>query len=114
MRQITVYRSEYALADAEKIGVIDDLPDETFECEPDEFDTAEGITAVDLALEVLNLKIYAEEASSYPDWQRSTWYSRTEDMSDLGQADRWREISAHLENFSDVEQLEIYKRFTNR
>lgn len=112
-REIKVYRSRY---DSEGSLILEDeFSVDTYVCEPDEFDQAEGISAADLALEVLNLKIYAEEPSSYPDWQKSTWYSRTEEVYDREEYGLTHvQISAHLENFSDVEALEIYKRFTSR
>ncbi len=107
-RRINVYRQD---KEATEGGLeIGPCHTEVFPCEPDEFDLAEGTTAVDLALEVLNLKIYAEEASSYPDWQRGTWYSRTEH----GYGDDYTDVSAHLVNFSDAEALEICRRFTSR
>lgn len=108
-RKIVVSRANYSVFG----NLVSEEPKEEFPCEPDEFDEAEGTTAVDLAMEVLNLKIYAEEASSYPDWQKSTWYSRSEEIFDNEDTERL-EISAHLEGFSDIEALEIYKRFTTR
>jgi hypothetical protein len=108
---IKVYRTYYSVDDG---GLIANYGEsEEYACDPDEFDVAEGVTPVDMALEVLNQKIYAEEASSYPDWQKNTWYSRTEPIYDYEGADTL-ETSAHLIDFSDVEQLEVYKRFTNR
>lgn len=110
-REIKVYRNTYSAEDG---GIlIETLSEEIFDCEPDDVDEWDGTTAVDKAVEVLNLKIYAEEASSYPDWQRGTWYSRTEEIYDDSEVDTL-EISAYLYGFDDTESLEIYKRFTSR
>lgn len=111
MPYIQVYRTYYSSEDGGVIvnhGLAEKYP-----CDPDEFDIDEGVTAVDMALEVLNLKIYAEEASSYPDWQKNTWYTRTEETDEWEGADTL-EQTAILEGFSDQESLEIYKRFTSR
>ncbi len=108
-RMIVVYRQS---RNSDESGMeLGPLDVEHFPCEPDEFDAQEGVTAVEMALEVLNLKIYAEEASSYPDWQKNTWYSRTEVDNYTGAE---TDVSAHLVNFSDTESLEIFKAFTSR
>lgn len=111
MPVIQVYRTYYS---SENGGlIVNHGLSEEFPCNPDEFDAAEGVTSVDMALEVLNLKIYAEEASSFPDWQKGTWYSRTESTDEWEGADTL-ETTATLIDFNDTEALEIFKRFNAR
>lgn len=97
--------------DYEETGWIDD---EGVDMTPDEYDTEEGLTAVDKAVEFLKDK-GAWEASSYP-FHPGTWYTQTEPAHDRAYFEQGREEthSFHLEGFSEAEQKAIYDKVTAR
>jgi len=81
-----------------------DESSDTFPCDPDEIDQEEGLTAVDLAVKVLQ---YVTEASAYP-WQPGAWYS--DEAYVRPYSGETEEITYHLHGFSDEEQRAIVTR----
>lgn len=78
-------------------------------CEPDEFDTKEGINAVDKAVEYLQDKGATNASSSR--FHPGIWYSTeyaTEDYS----TDEQTQYDFHPKNFTTEEQAEIFKVVT--
>ena len=80
---------------------------------PDEYDTEDGVTAVDKAVEFLE-KNGANEPSSSPTINiGNTWYSTSSpDIDYTTGAETY--YSYHLKGFTPEEEQEIYKRITKR
>ncbi len=80
------------------------------DCEPDDYDRADGLSAVDLAVAGLK-KVEATEPSGGPDFPgpRCWWGGRVTLDYYTGEM---RETSAHPHGFSDAECRDIWARLT--
>lgn len=95
---------------------VDDDYDETlrtdadsYPCEPDDIDTADGLTSVDLAVTVLAEKLYVIYASSWPDHHAGMWYSRTDEPDALSpDGATHEETTAHLAGFTPEEEARVF------
>ncbi len=77
--------------------------------EPDEYDLAAGITAVDLAVEYLFANMASNQSSSI--FSLGAWYTSTDEDYSTG----WTtEKNFHLEDFSLGEEKEVYRCMSNR
>ena len=113
---ITEYRTDYEwLAEVDGVQEADEpIRTEVGEWEhnltPDEFDRAEGLTAVDLAHNLLrNAGVF--EASSSPDWHPGTWYIAHYTHPYTGVIE---ETTFHLTRFTEEEARELYARITGK
>jgi len=97
----TVTEESAAMGDTENGGF-----DDYESCEPDEFDTEEGITAVDKAVRFLSERCVESSCSSF---HEGLWYSDADGDTDWRTGEETRH-SYHLENFTVEEQREIFRR----
>jgi hypothetical protein len=74
-------------------------------CEPDEFDRADELTAVDLAVRYLRDKGATQPSSSFP--HPGLWYSTGVEIEDYS-TDEETEYNYHPTNFTDEEQRAIF------
>jgi hypothetical protein len=89
--------------------------EETYDCVPDEIDRSEGLTVVDLAVAVLETKLYVTEPSSSPGFHPGIWYSAClgpDHSWGMGGADE--DLTAHLEGFNEDELRAIWKDLAKR
>jgi hypothetical protein len=75
-------------------------------CEPDKFDIAEGLSAVDKAIEYLTDKGASQASASF--FHPGVWYSTEYQTEDYGTGEE-TEYGYHPKNFTEVEQEEIFK-----
>lgn len=95
-----------AMGDHEETGWEDE---EGVSMIPDTFDQEEGLTPVDLAVDFLQKKGATESSSSH--FHPGTWYtSRSEDYT----SDRDTEYNYHLEDFTESQEAEIFRRMNER
>jgi hypothetical protein len=84
--------------------------DEDLDCEPDAYDHADGVSAVDLAVAGLK-NLAATEPSGGPDFPGvHCWWGGTVTLDYY--TGEMRETSAHPNGFSDAECREIWRRLT--
>ncbi|MCM3883141.1 hypothetical protein [Frankia sp. R82] len=84
---------------------------EDLDCEPDDYDREDGISAVDLAVAVLT-KSGATGPSGGPDFPGvRCWWGGTVTLNYY--TGEMRETSAHLQGFSDAECRDIWARLTS-
>ncbi|CAO5187607.1 conserved hypothetical protein [Frankia sp. AiPs1] len=109
-RHLRVFHRDY-YDDAIHDGDIDthDEWSEDLDCEPDEFDRADGLSAVDLAVTRLG-DLAVTEPSGWPYPGPHCWWSGTVTLSYY--AGEMRETSAHPQGFSDPECRDIWTRLT--
>lgn len=85
-----------------------------YDCVPDEVDTEEGLTPVDLAVQAIRERHYITGpycASSYPGWGGPhTWFSA--EPYEHPYEDKREEVTAHLDGWSDADAHEIWRRVT--
>lgn len=88
----------------------------SYPCEPDDIDTADGLTAVDLAVTVLAEKLYViYPSSSSPDHHTGMWYSRTDEPDSLApDGATHEETTAHLAGFTPEEEARVFAGLTAR
>lgn len=111
-RAIHYFRSRWSnLADGGHLmnpGEIEDI----FDCEPDDIDKSEGVTAADLAVSILRNAVCAVEASATY-FHTGVWYEGESDQlnpEDHDGAELLRH-TATVVDFSLDEQREIFERF---
>lgn len=84
---------------------------EDLDCEPDDFDRADGLTAVDLAVASLN-RLAVTGPSGGPDFPGPhCWWGGTVTLDYY--TGEMRETSAHPHGFSDAECRDIWARLTS-
>lgn len=105
---VTPESSQYG--DVDSRGWIDEIGEA---CEPDAYDIAEGLTRVDLAVELLTNRGSLEPSASQ--YHSGIWYSEyganqgTRDYYEKGEEET---RTYHLTGFSEREQSAIYERVT--
>ena len=85
----------------------DDKPETGFLCDPDEVDSEDGITAVDIAVKYLKDNGVCEASSSH--FHTGIWYSAESQREDYS-TDESIEYSFHLEGFNETEQELIFSK----
>jgi hypothetical protein len=104
---IVVYETEYQWIGEDAQGDYEGGCRWAFPCVPDEHDREEGLTSVDLALDILNrLPAYMEPNCSpgIPSWFSGTDENSTDRHFRTG---AWDEYGAHLYGFSDDERASV-------
>ncbi len=83
---------------------------EDLDCEPDDYDRAEGLSAVDLAVARLE-DLAVTEPSGWPFPGPHCWWSGTVTLDYY--TGEMRETSAHPHGFSEAECRDIWARLTS-
>lgn len=114
MPSLNLYRTTYTeVCDGELVDP--DTVEETEDCTPDQWDTEDGLSAVDKAITFLTDEGITEPSDS-PNWHRGTWYSYVDGsyVSDYRTGEETA-VSAHLDDsWTDEEARTIYERLTAR
>ncbi len=115
MPQIKVYRKWTQWETDGDGDTVGDEPEtvketeESYSCFPDDVDRAEGLSAVDLAVAVLEGKLYVTETSDYP-WRVGSWYGACPgDDHSWGMNGAHEDLTAHLEGFTPEEETAIFE-----
>jgi len=83
--------------------------EDTYPCFPDAIDHQDGLTVVDLAVAVLEGKLYVTETSNHP-WSLGSWYSATPGPDhSWGMNGADESLTAHLEGFTPEEETTIFE-----
>jgi hypothetical protein len=112
MPSLNLYRTTYTeVCDGELVDP--DTVEESEDCTPDQWDTEDGVSAVDKAVEFLANESITEASSSQ--WHRGLWYSYVDGSycSDYRTGEQ-TEVSAHLDDgWTDDQAREIFERVTS-
>ena len=86
---------------------------ETFDCEPDQYDIDDGLTAVDIAAKQIRGQLGHASSTSY---HRGVWYTQNEGSRDRAYFERGEETieSYHLEGFTLDEERQIFGIVTRK
>ena len=113
MPHLTIYRTFFT--DVQD-GEYDDptTQDDKIDCEPDQWDVADGLTAVDLAAEALTDN-WLTAPSTSPGFHPGIWWSYVDgsQIVDYYTGERVEE-TAHLEGFTPGEEEEIWALVTHK
>lgn len=85
----------------------EDRPDEGFICDPDDYDIADGLTAVDLAVDYL--KGVGVIGASSSNFHPGVWFHTERETEDYSSGESI-EYCFHLDGFDDNELKEIFRR----
>jgi len=81
------------------------------DCQPDEYDAEDGITAVEKAVEAItgNDCVYPSSSAFHP----GVWYTSADGVTDYATGEN-TQYSYHLEGFSEEEQRTVFEKINRR